>query len=162
MGNPKGSFVMIEFFDYNCGYCKMMNKKMAEAIKKSDNIRWILMDAPIFGEKSELIARYAFAAAKQGKFAEYHTALGETNDKSEASLKEIGKQLKLDVAKLEKDAHSDAAKDKIKKNREFTSKLGLSGVPMFVIDGKVQTGAFPDEQLEEYIKQANERKKAKK
>ncbi|MGN1091309.1 MAG: DsbA family protein [Alphaproteobacteria bacterium] len=162
LGNPKGSFVMIEFFDYNCGYCKMMNKKMAEAVKKSDNIRWVLMDAPIFGEKSEIISRYAFAAAKQGKFAEYHAALGEENDKSEANLKAIGKKLGLDVAKLEKDAKSDAAKDKLAKTRTYTQKLGLSGVPMFIIDGKVQTGAFPDEQMDEYIKKANEMKKAKK
>ena len=162
LGNPKGSFVMIEFFDYNCGYCKMMNKKMAEAIKKSDNIRWILMDAPIFGERSEIIAQYAFAAAKQGKFAEYHAALGEENDKSEANLKAIGKKLGLDVAKLEKDAKSDAAKNKLAKTRSYTQKLGLGGVPMFIIDGNVQTGAFPDEKMEEYIKKANEMKKAKK
>ena len=162
LGNPKGSFVMIEFFDYNCGYCKMMNKKMAEAVKKSDNIRWILMDAPIFGERSEIIARYAYAAAKQGKFAEYHAALGEADKKDEAALKEIGKKLKLDVAKLEKDANSDAAKDKLAKTRSYTQKLGLGGVPMFVIDGQIQTGAFSDEKMDEYIKKANEMKKAKK
>ena len=162
LGNPKGSFVMIEFFDYNCGYCKMMNKKMAEAIKKSDNIRWILMDAPIFGEKSEIIAQYAWAAAKQGKFAEYHAALGEAANKDEAALKEIGKKLGLDVEKLSKDANSDAAKAKLAANREYTKKLQLGGVPMFIIDGNIQPGAFQDEQMEEYIKKANEMKKAKK
>lgn len=162
LGNKKGSFVMIEFFDYNCGYCKMMNKKMAEAIKKSNNIRWILMDTPIFGEKSEIIARYAFAAAKQGKFAEYHAALGDAQDKSEAGLKKIGQDLGLDVEKLAKDAASDEAKAKLQANRKYAEKLNLSGVPMFIIDGQIQGGAFSDEQMEGYIKKANEMKAAKK
>ena len=86
----------------------MMNKKMAQAIKKSDNIRWILMDTPIFGDKSEVISRYVLAAGKQGKFAEFHEALETAQDKTEAGLKEIGKKVGLDIAKLEKDANSDA------------------------------------------------------
>jgi protein-disulfide isomerase len=162
LGNPKGTFVMIEFFDYNCGYCKMMNKKMAEAIKKSDNIRWILMDTPIFGEKSEVISRYALAAGKQGKFEAFHAALADAKDKTEAGLKEIGKTVGLDVAKLEKDANSDAIKKKLTANREYTKKLQMGGVPMFIIDGQIQGGAFQDEQMNEYIKKANEMKKTSK
>ena len=158
LGNPKGSFVVIEFFDYNCGYCKMMNKKMAEAIKKSNNIRWVLMDAPIFGPRSEVIARYAFAAAKQGKFAEFHAALGDTDKKDEEGLKEIGKKLGLNVEKLAKDADSDAAKNKLAENRKYIEKLKINGVPVFVVNGDVRVGAFSDEQMEEYIKQANAKK----
>lgn len=162
LGNPKGTFVVIEFFDYQCGYCKMMNKKMAEAIKKSDNIRWVLMDNPIFGEKSEIIARYAMAADKQGKFAAYHEALGDNKDMSEAGLIALGKKLGLDTDKLTKDANSDELKKKLLKTREYTKALNLGGVPMFIIDGDVQPGAFPDAQLEEYIKKANEMKNPKK
>ena len=155
LGNPKGSFVVIEFFDYNCGYCKMMNKKMAEAVKKSKNIRWVVMDAPIFGDRSEIIARYAWAAAKQGKFAEYHAALGETDKKDEDGLKEIGKKLGLNVDKLAKDANSDAAKAKLTANRKYIEKLKINGVPVFIVNGDVRVGAFSDDQMEEYIKQAN-------
>ncbi len=162
LGNPKGTFVIIEFFDYQCGYCKMMNKKLAEAIKKSDNIRWVLMDNPIFGEKSETIARYAMAADKQGKFAEYHEALGDNKDMSEAGLIALGKKLGLNTDKLTKDANSKELKDKLLKTREYTKELNLSGVPMFIIDGDVQPGAFQDAQLEEYIKKANDMKKTKK
>lgn len=158
LGNPKGSFVMIEFFDYNCGYCKRMNKAMAEAVKKSNNIRWILIDAPIFGEDSERIARYAHAAAKQGKFAEFHAALADKANPNEAALEELGKKLGLNVEKLKKDAASKAAKDKIVKNREYISRLKLSGVPMFIIDGELQKGAFGDEQMNAYIEKANAKK----
>ena len=162
LGNAKGSFVIIEFFDYQCGHCQNMNKKMAEAVKKSNNIRWVLMDSPIFGEKSEIIARYALAAGKQGKFKEYHEALGSAQDKSEEGLKKIGKTLGLNVEKLTKDSNSNEVKARLAKNREYAEVLGFShGVPGFVINGKVQMGGFPDEQMEEYIKQANEMKKAK-
>lgn len=116
------------------------------------------MDSPIFGERSELIARYAFAAAKQGKFAEYHAALGEADNKDEASLKEIGKKLGLKVDKLEKDANSDAAKAKLAANKEYAKKLNINGVPMFIVNGEIRVGAFSDDQLNEYVKQANEMK----
>lgn len=157
-GNPNGSFVMIEFFDYNCGYCKRMNKAMGEAIKKSNNIRWILIDAPIFGEDSERIARYAHAASKQGKFEQFHAALADVSNPNATALEEIGKKLGLDIERLRKDADSKEAKDKIVKNREYITRLKLSGVPMFIIDGEVQKGAFGDDKMKAYIEKANARK----
>ena len=161
LGNPKGSFVIVEFFDYQCGYCKMMNKKLPEAIKKSDNIRWVLMPLPIFGEKSETIARYALASAKQGKFEKFHRALEDQKDMSEDALIELGKSLGLDTKKLTADAKTDEVKNKLAKIREYANKLHTNGVPMFIINGKIQPGAFPDEILDQHVKTANEMKKKK-
>lgn len=158
LGNPKGKFVIIEFFDYNCGYCKMMNKQLAEAIKKSKNIRWVLIDTPIFGEKSEIISRYAYAANKQGKFAKFHEEVGASTKLDEEGLIAIGKKIGLDTDKLKKDANSDEIKKKLADNRKYTQKLGMGGVPMFIINGNIQGGAFPPEQMEKYIKEANEMK----
>lgn len=158
LGNPKGKFVIIEFFDYNCGYCKMMNKQLAEAIKKSKNIRWVLIDTPIFGEKSEIISRYAYAANKQGKFAKFHEEIGASTKLDEEGLIAIGKKVGLDTEKLKKDANSEEIKKKLADNRKYTQKLGMGGVPMFIIDGDIQGGAFPPEQMEKYIKEANEMK----
>ena len=158
LGNPKGKFVVIEFFDYNCGFCKRMNAALSEAIKKSNNIRWILIDAPIFGEPSERIAHYAHAAAKQGKFAEFHAELASLQSSDASALEEIGTKLGLDIEKLKKDAESKEAKDKIQKNHEYVSRLKLSGVPMFIIDGELQRGAFDDAQMNSYIEKANAKK----
>ncbi len=159
LGNPNGKFVMIEFFDYQCGYCKKANKAMAEAIKKSNNIRWVVVDTPIFGESSELIARYANAAAKQGKFAQFHHEIGEAKGRlDEVALKEIGKKLKMDVEKLAKDADSQEMKDRITKNKQYTRQLGMGGVPGFIIDGDIQSGFFPQEQMDRYIEKANSMK----
>lgn len=159
LGNPKGKFVIIEFFDYNCGYCKKMNKALAGAVKKSDNIRWILIDTPIFGEQSEIISRYAYAANEQGKFQQFHEEIGKASAKlDEAALLAIGEKLDLDTKALKKAAASKKIKDKLIANRKYTEKLGMGGVPMFIIDGDVQGGAFSDEKLAEYIAKANKKK----
>ena len=159
LGNPKGTFVMVEFFDYQCHFCKDMNKIIPDALKKSDNIRWVLMPSPIFGEKSETIARYAIASAKQGKLDKFHNALESQKDISEAGLKELAKKLGMDADKLQKDADSKEVKDKLAKIHEYAAKLNVRGVPMFIINGGIQPGAFPKEQLDEYVKEANAMKK---
>ncbi len=159
LGNPDGDFVIIEFFDYNCGYCRMMNNKLAQAVKESDNIRWILIDTPIFGERSEIISKYALAAGKQGKFAEFHEAIQNATDKSENGLKAIGQTLGLDGTQLEKDAHSAEMKNKLHANRTYMQKLNAVGVPIFIINGEQVSGAFSDEKMAEYIRQANDMKK---
>lgn len=156
LGNPRGKFVIVEFFDYQCGWCKKTNTEMAEAVKKGKNIRWILMDAPIFGEASELIARYAYAAKNQGKFKEMHEAIGQAQGKvDEDALIAMGKKLKLNVDQLKKDAHSDAAKNKIAQNKELAAKMGVSGVPMLIVNGKIHRGALLGEALDKVVAESN-------
>lgn len=154
LGNPKGKLVVIEFFDYNCGYCKRMNASMAEAVKKNKDIRWILVDTPIFGDQSSIISKYAYAANKQGKFKEFHEAVGAPGAKvNEEGLVAIGQKLGLDTKKLKKDANSEEISAKLAKNATYTKKMQMGGVPMFIINGQVQPGAFPIEKLEEIANQ---------
>ena len=158
LGNPKGKFVIIEFFDYQCGWCKKTNAEMKEALKRAPNIRWILMDAPIFGPASELIAQYALAAAEQGKFKEMHDAIGSAQGKlDEDALKELAKGLGLNVDRLAKDAHGDKVKARLEKNRGYTKTLRVGGVPMLIVDGKLNPGALIGDRLEEAVKASNEK-----
>ena len=158
LGNPKGKFVIIEFFDYQCGWCKKTNAEMKEALKRAPNIRWILMDAPIFGPASELIAQYALAAAEQGKFKEMHDAIGSAQGKlDEDALKELAKGLGLNVDRLAKDAHGDKVKARLEKNRGYTKTLRVGGVPMLIVDGKLNPGALIGERLEAAVKASNEK-----
>ena len=89
LGNPNGKYVIIEFFDHNCGWCKRTNAAMREALAKPEakNIRWIPIDTPIFGASSEIIARYVLAAGEQGKYAEMHEAVSSAKELAEASKK---------------------------------------------------------------------------
>ena len=155
LGNKNGKFVIIEFFDYNCGWCKRTNKAMAEAVasKEGKNIRWIPIDTPIFGEASETIARYVLAAGEQGKYAEMHEAVGNATAKlDETALIELGKTLKLDTKKLTADANGKKIKDKLAANNEFRKKLNIQGVPMLIVDGRINPGALIGENLEAVVK----------
>ena len=155
LGNPKGKFVIIEFFDHNCGWCKRTNAAMKEALAKKEakNIRWIPIDTPIFGEGSETIARYVLAAGKQGKYAAMHDAVG--NHKGgkldEAALIEMGKKLGLDADRLKKDANGQELKDKLTANREFTRSLNIGGVPMLIVNGEIHPGALFGEDLDAVV-----------
>ena len=155
LGNPKGKFVIIEFFDYQCGWCKKTNKGMEEAIASAEgkNIRWIPIDTPIFGEASELIARYVLAAGEQGKYAEMHKAVGEATAKvDEAALLEMAKKLKLDTKKLTADANGAKIKKKMEANNELRKALNIGGVPMLIVDGRINPGALIDDRLAAVVK----------
>lgn len=148
LGNPNGKFVIIEFFDYQCGWCKKTNKEISAALKDAPNIRWVLMDTPIFGEASEQIARFAMAAGKQGKFKEYHEAIGNAKGKlDKEGLIKLGKDLKLNTKRLAADAESQQIKDKLANNQKYARQLNINGVPMLIVDGKINPGALIGDRL---------------
>ncbi|MGN0919578.1 MAG: DsbA family protein [Alphaproteobacteria bacterium] len=159
LGNPKGKFVIIEFFDHNCGWCKRTNKEMREAVKRAKNIRWIPIDTPIFGDASETIARYVLAAGEQGKYAQMHEAVGNAQGRlDEDALVKLGEGLKLDTKKLKADANGDKIRGKLEANKVYAQKLNINGVPMLIVDGKINPGALLGENLEKAV-QASQAKK---
>ena len=159
LGNPNGKFVIIEFFDHQCGWCKKTNKEMREALKKAKNIRWIPIDTPIFGEASETIARYVLAAGEQGKYAQMHETVGNAQGHlDEAALVKLGEGLKLDTKKLKADANGEKIKGKLKANRKYAEKLNINGVPMLIVDGKINPGALLGENLEKAVQASNAKK----
>ena len=160
LGNPRGKYVIIEFFDHQCGWCKKTNKEMREAIAKgANNIRWIPVDTPIFGEASETIARYVLAAGEQGKYAQMHEAVGNATDRlDEEALVKLGAGLKLDTKKLKADANGDKIRGKLKANRKYAEKLNINGVPMLIVDGRINPGALLGDKLEEAVKASHAKK----
>ena len=159
LGNPKGKFVIIEFFDHQCGWCKRTNKEMREAVKRAKNIRWIPIDTPIFGEASETIARYVLAAGEQGKYAQMHEAVGNAQGRlDEAALVKLGEGLKLDTKKLTADANGNKIRGKLAANKEYAKKLNINGVPMLIVDGKINPGALLGENLEKAVKASQAKK----
>lgn len=160
LGNPKGSYVIIEFFDYQCGWCKRTNVAMSEALKKAEakNIRWIPIDTPIFGGASETIARYVLAAGEQGKYAQMHDAVTNASGRlNETALIELGKTLKLDTKKLQKDANGDKITKKLADNKKYTKELGIGGVPMLIVNGKINRGALLGDKLDAVIQESNKK-----
>lgn len=158
LGNPNGKFVIIEFFDYQCGWCKKTNSEISAVLKDAPNIRWVLIDTPIFGEKSEEIARFAMAAGKQGKFKEYHEAIGKAKKLDRDALIKLGADLKLDTKKLVAYADGQEAKDKLAKNQKYARELNINGVPMLIVDGKINPGALIGDRLAAAVKASKNKK----
>lgn len=160
LGNPKGKYVIIEFFDYNCGWCKKTNEEMYKAIsaKTGKNIRWIPIDTPIFGENSELVARYVLAAGKQGKYAQMHDAVVKAKKLDKDSLIAMAKKIGLNTKKLTADADGKEIKAKLEANQQYAEKLKINGVPMLIVNGKINRGALFGPKLEEAVKESQEMK----
>ncbi len=143
IGNKDGDFVIVEFFDYNCGFCKRMFPQVLDFVEKDGKTKWVMKEMPTLGESSVKMAKFALAANKQGKYKETHIALmkskGPFDDKK---MEEIIKANGMDAAKIKADMESEETQKILDANRELASNLGMSGVPMFVIEDEFQPGAF--------------------
>ena len=156
LGNPKGSVIIIEFFDYNCGYCKLMNKRMREIISspKNKHIRWIPLDTPIFGEMSAVVSRAVLAAGKQGKYAQMKEAVEKLSSPNKATLIKEAQKIGLDTEKLEEDMKSEEIAIILRNNQKWLANIS-GGVPTSIINGKQYRGAISKEQLEKLLKSPN-------
>lgn len=142
-GNPKGDIVVVEFFDYNCGYCKKVYTDVTKLIDTDKGVKVVMKEFPILGPTSETAARWALAAHKQDKYMEFHGRLMSSKSRvNEGLLKDIAKDLGLDIAKIEQDAQSEDITDYINQNRALAQQLGVSGTPGFIFKDEVVPGAI--------------------
>ncbi len=154
-GNKDGDVKVVEFFDYNCGYCKRVIGDVNKLIDEDENVKVIFKDYPILGPTSVTAAHWALAADKQGKYLEYHTALLNNQGRmDEATLEAKAKEVGLDVEKLKADAESDEVKAQIQENLELAQSMNISGTPAFIIGEQVFPGAIPYEAMTNAVKDA--------
>ncbi len=147
-GNPKGNVTMVEFFDYNCGWCKKGFSEVVSLIDADKELRFVLKEFPIFGEDSEYAAKAALASERQGKYWKMHLALFSHGGKiTKSSVDEIAAAQGLDMAKLKKDMEDPAISQTILQNRALAQSLAINGTPAFIIDDKVIPGYLPGPEL---------------
>lgn len=144
-GNPNGDVSVVEFFDYNCGFCKRALPDVVKLIDNDDKVRVVLKELPIFGDESEAAAKAALAAAKQGKYFEMHQKLFTEPGKADKdkALK-IAQELGLDVPQLEKDMQDPSIQQALDEAKQLAQKLGLQGTPLYLIGDRTIPGA-PDD-----------------
>lgn len=159
-GNPNGDVTVVEFFDYNCGFCKRGFQDIAKAIQADDKIKVVLKEFPIFGKASEDAARAALAAKKQGKYWELHSALLQTEGRVDGAraLKEAEK-LGLDVAKLKADMQAEDITSEIMTVRDLATKMGINGTPHFLVGDRAIPGA-PEDLSQQILANAAEIRKS--
>jgi protein-disulfide isomerase len=142
IGDAKGDVTVVEFFDYNCGYCRKAVEPMGKLMQGDKKVKVVMIDFPIFGKDSEGAARVAIAAGKQGKYWEMHQALLQHKGaNSEEVGYQLGEKMGLNVSKLRADAASDETGKLLQDNRALAEKLGIQGTPHFYVGEKVIPGA---------------------
>ena len=140
-GNPKGTVTIVEFSDYNCGYCRAFGPILDELIASNDDLRVIHREWPILSSESVEVAKLALAAQQQGAYEKMHVALmnaSGTVDKGRA-LKIAG-DLGLDTEKLEADSEDPRYWTHIQKSAGFAEKMGLRGTPGILIGDELARG----------------------
>ncbi len=140
-GSDKGDVTVVEFMDYNCGWCRKSVKEMQAIVATDKKVRVVMKEFPIFGEGSEYAAKAALASVKQGKYWQFHQALFATEGKvtvesTDATAKSIG----IDVAKMKADMKDPAIAATMAKNQQLASALLITGTPAFIVDGTLFPG----------------------
>jgi protein-disulfide isomerase len=143
-GNPKGDVTLVEFFDYNCPWCKKSVPELQKLIERDNNVRVVLKEFPIFGEESEYAARAALAAKAQGKYWQFHEALFAHEGKvNKAIVDEIAKEQGLDMAKLKAEMEKPETQAIVERNQKLAQALGIDGTPGFVVNDQILPGYLP-------------------
>lgn len=153
-GNPKGDITVVEFFDYNCPWCKRALGELLKLTESDSNVKVILKEFPIFGENSTFTAKAAMASIKQGKYLEFHTALMKERQVTKDNVFKIAEKVGLDVAKLKSDMENPEFDAAIKTTTDIAQALGIEGTPGFIVDTKVNVGFVPADGLMQLVGEA--------
>jgi protein-disulfide isomerase len=136
LGNPKGDLTVVEFFDYQCPFCKKLAPQIAQVLQEDGNIRLVLKDWPIFGAVSKSAAQLALAAKYQDKYVQAHDALiGATAKLTDDNIADLLTKAGVDVdkAKLDLQSHQKTIDDLLARNGDQAEAFGFQGTPGFIV-----------------------------
>ncbi|MFY9769923.1 MAG: DsbA family protein [Xanthobacteraceae bacterium] len=136
LGNPQGDLTVVEYFDYQCPFCKKLAPEIAQVVREDGKIRLVLKDWPIFGAVSKSAAQLALAAKYQNKYPEAHDALIGAKEKlSDANIAELLTKAGVDVEKAKQDlqAHQKIIEDVLIRNDKQADAFGFQGTPAFIV-----------------------------
>lgn len=157
LGNPDGDVTVVEFFDYQCGYCKTMVGPMQDLLRSDGGVRWVLKEFPILGPESVTAARASLAAARQGKYESFHFTLMSLRGRlSEPAIWQAAGEVGLDLDRLRKDMADPEIAARIDANYQLAQALQIEGTPAFAIGNTVVPGAAPKDHLAELVRKARD------
>ena len=142
-GNPAGDVTIVEFFDYNCPYCKRALGDISALLEADPNVKVVFKEFPILGEASRLAARAALAARAQDGYFAFHKALMQADISfSEPEIMAVAESVGLDTARLKADMADPEIDAYLAETDALARELGIGGTPAFVIDGTLYPGAL--------------------
>ncbi len=141
IGNPDGDVVIVEFFDYQCPFCKAAEPRLRELVERDGNIRHVIKDFPILSPVSLVAAKAALASVAQGKHAPFHQALMDHRGQlTEDRIWKLAADVGLDVDRLQGDMHAPEIADQLIANMNLAHKLRMVVVPGFIVNTHVLSG----------------------
>lgn len=150
-GNPKGDVTVVQFFDYQCGYCKRVAPALDALLQRDSNVRVVYKEFAILGPQSTVAALAALAAQRQGNYADFHRELMSAESVDDTAIKAIAEKSGLNFESLQKDMEDPAIKAALDNNFKLASALGITGTPTFVIGDRLIPGAVSAEVLVELV-----------
>lgn len=156
-GNPKGDVTVVEFFDYQCGYCKRMFPLLSQLLDKDKNLRWVFKEFPILGPDSMTASQAALAAwnLDQSKYLDFHAALmAASGALPEDRVLKIAQSVGYDAAKLREAMKSEAVTGEIARNHQLAETLNIRGTPAFIVGDELVPGAVDLDTLRQLIRKA--------
>jgi protein-disulfide isomerase len=146
LGNPRGDVTMVEFFDYNCPYCKSALPDLVQLLKADPKLKLVLKEYPVLGQGSVEAAQVSIAVRMQDKSGEKYLAFhqklfGGRGPADKARALAAAKEAGLDVDRIEKDLGSDEVRETLKESLSLADAIGIDGTPSYIIGPDVVTGA---------------------
>ena len=159
-GNAQGDVTLVEFFDYNCPYCRQVAPIMEQAVADDPQPRIVYKEFPILGPDSLFAAKAALAADRQGKYGEFHKALYAVKTRvTEAVVLKVAAEIGLDAARLKSDMQQPEIEGSIGRNAALAQALKITGTPGFVVGDQIFPGATDLETMKKLIEQARAARK---
>ncbi len=156
LGNQDGTVTIVEFFDYNCGYCKHMDTVVEKTLAKNADVKWVAKPLNFLSPTSAYAAKASISANLQGKYQEFHRAImSNKSSLTEAKVDELAISVGMDVAKMKADIKSDNINQIIDDNVKLSREIGLNGVPVILVNGKLASrGLMSEDALQKAIDEA--------
>ena len=158
-GNPKGDVTLVEFFDYRCPYCKQVEPSLEKLIGDDHQLKIVFKEFPVLGPDSEIAARVALAAKKQGKYDAFHRAMMNTSGHiDEAVIYKVASSAGLDIDRVKRDMAAPDIEKELKANLDLGKTLDLDGTPSFIVGETIVPGAISAGDLKQLIADARGKK----
>lgn len=144
LGNPQGDVTIVEFFDYDCPFCKAAEPRVEALLKQDKGVRLVVKEFPVLGPDSVFASRAALAAARQGRYSAFHQALLlHPGALEETEILDVAHDVGLDTARLKRDMADLAITLEIQANLKLAHDIHVPGTPTFIVGDRIVTQPSP-------------------
>ena len=138
IGNPDGKIVLVEFFDFSCGFCHRLYPALKNIIEKNPDVKVVAKELTFLGSNSLYAAKAALAANEQGKYAPVYDALMDHKGAlSPEKVDELAEKAGVDLKKLKADMESAKIAEILRETSQLAQKINVNGVPTLILNGQV-------------------------